>query len=89
MGRVPPKPSEILVRAYQQRCPIVYQKDGTTLDIHHISWAESSVYVIPLKSGLWRAVRMSVKRHQRWRASWRRWWARVGNRLARSPEMWK
>lgn len=47
-----------------------------------------TVYVIPLKDGRWRVVRMSDARHAHWMLVWRRWWATKGRRLAISPEMW-
>lgn len=47
-----------------------------------------TVYVIPLKNGLWRTVRMTLARHKWWECAYREWWNRKGNRLAVSPEMW-
>lgn len=41
-----------------------------------------TIYVIPLKNGLWRTVRMSPARHARWELCYRRWWATTGHRLA-------
>lgn len=46
------------------------------------------VYVIPLKSGMWRTVKMSERRYRRWRSAYRAWYAARGHRLAISPEMW-
>ena len=46
------------------------------------------VVVIPLKNGMWRAVRMSKARHKWWQVAWRQWWEKKGHKLERSPEMW-
>ena len=46
------------------------------------------VHVIPLKNGLWRAVRMTSERYARWKSAWDHWFALKGERLAISPEMW-
>lgn len=48
-----------------------------------------TVYVIPLKNGMWRTVPMTPQRYERWRLAYRRWWATKGHRLAISPEMWE
>lgn len=46
------------------------------------------MYVIPTKSGNWRAVAMTGQRYERWRRAFYDWFDRVGCRLLISPEMW-
>jgi hypothetical protein len=60
-----------------------------------------NVHVIPLKNGLWRtvhvggeprviegAVWLSELTFARWERAYDAWWARKGERLSISPEMW-
>jgi hypothetical protein len=48
----------------------------------------NAVHVIPLKNGLWRTVMMTPSRAAWWQRAYDAWWAKKGNRLAISPEMW-
>jgi hypothetical protein len=49
----------------------------------------AEMYVIPLKRGSWRTVKLTPVRHRAWEKAWGKWYAAKGHRLAISPEMWE